>query len=331
MKKPLHKATGILSGLLLVLPLLWSAGLWYYQPVSLIPGILWIAAVAVWWKFRSRPSIHLVLWLLIGINVITYSYIPGPTPEKWQKPWAVAPEFEQEGDILTIRNIRDFRYRTEEDSDARYISETYDLNSLIGVDFAECHWDGLETVCHTMLSFHFADGRRLVVSAETRLPEGVEQGAIPGLYKKYGILYLFGTEEDIFGLRTNIRHEDLSVYPLRIDQSRARKLLLHYIDLSREAEEEHLPYNTITDNCSTGLVSGFRALVPAMPRKYDFLPLHNGSIAGLLINYGAVQSRPNESEEGIRKRCYVGYDIPMEGYSRNLREKIGQKPTESGL
>ncbi len=324
MKKTLLISAGILSGLLLVLPLLWSIGLWYYQPGSILPALLVAAGAALWWKLRKRPSIHLVLWVLVAVNIITYYCIPGPTPERWQKPWALAPVFEQQGDQLTIRNIRDFRYRTEEDSDASYRTETYDLNTLVGVDFAECHWDGMTAICHTMLSFNFADGRHLAVSAETRLPEGVEQGAIPGLYKKYGILYLFGTEEDLYGLRTNIRHEDLSIYPMNIKPQGARKLLQHYIDLAKQAEAEHIPYNTISGNCSTGLVSGFRALVPSMPRKYDFLPLHNGSIAGLLFRSGALQTRPGETEEQIRQRCYVGYDIPMDNYSTHLREKIAK-------
>lgn len=316
------KAVSILSSLLLLLPLLWSLGLWYHQPISLVPAVFLLIVIYIWKIKGRRVSIHPVLWGLILINVITYQFIPGPTPEKWQKPWAIAPEFEQIGDFVTIRNIRDFRYRTETDSDANYRTETYDLNHLCGVDFAECHWDGMETICHTMLSFQFTDGRRIAVSAETRLPEDVEQGAIPGLYKKYGILYLFGTEEDIFGLRTNIRHEDLSIYPLNITQAGARKLFMHYVNLARKAQADHQAYNTISDNCSTGLVEGFRMLVPDMPRKYDFLPLHNGSIAGLLINYGAVQMNTGETEAEVRKRCYVGYDLPMEDYSRQLRAKI---------
>ena len=324
MKKALLIGAGILSALLLVLPVLWSIGLWYYQPVSIVPALLVLGGAALWWKLRKCPSIHLVLWVLVAVNIITYHCIPGPTPERWQKPWALAPVFEQQGDQLTIRNIRDFRYRTEEDSDARYRTETYDLNTLVGVDFAECHWDGMTAICHTMLSFNFADGRHLAVSAETRLPEGVEHGARPGLYKKYGILYLFGTEEDLYGLRTNIRHEDLSIYPMNIKPQGARKLLQHYIDLAQQAEAEHLPYNTISGNCSTGLVSGFRTLVPSMPRKYDFLPLHNGSIAGLLFRSNALQTHPGETEKQIRQRCYVGYDIPMDNYSTHLREKIAK-------
>jgi hypothetical protein len=324
MNKHLSNLARLLSGLLLILPLLWSFGLWYYQPISLLPTAVILGAILIWRRRRKNISVHLILWLLVLTNAITYQCIPGPTPENWQTPWAKAPQFEQNGDSLTIHNIRDFRYRTEEDSDVRYRSETYDLNTLCGVDFASCHWDGMTAVCHTMLSFHFADGRRVVVSAETRLPEGEAQGALPGLYKRYGILYMFGTEEDIFGLRTNIRHEDLYIFPLKIKQKGARKLLLHYVELARHAEATHQDYNTISDNCSTGIVSGFRELVPTMARKYDFLPLHNGSIADLLISYGAVQTRPGETPEQIRTRCYAGYDLPMNDYSAALRRKISK-------
>lgn len=323
MRKVLKYTAAVISILLLAPLLLWSAGLWYYQPVSLIPTALLLVGTGLWWKKRQRrPSVHLVLWLLVLLNVTTYNLIPGPTPEEWQKPWAIAPRFEQNGDILTIHHLRDFRYRTEEDSDARYRTETYDLNTLTGVDFAECHWDGLVSVCHTMLSFNFADGRHVVVSAETRLPAGVEQNAIAGIYKQYGILYIFGTEEDIFGLRTNIRHEDLSLYPLKAKPHGARKLLEHYVKLARDAESTHKAYNTISDNCSTGLIKGFRALAPHMARRYDFLPLHNGDIAALLINNNAVQSAPGESAQEIRRRCYVGYDIPLENYSVELRKRL---------
>lgn len=321
MKKLLIIA-GVLSTLLLLLPLLWCFGLWYYQPISLLPSALLLTGAGIWWVKRRRPSVHFVLWMLVAVNIATYHLLPNPAPERWQKPWAVAPEFEQNGHMLTIRNIRDFRYRTETDSDAHYRTETYDLNKLCGVDFATCHWDGMVAVCHTMLSFQFEDGRRFVISAETRLPEGVAQNSIAGLYKQYGIIYLFGTEEDIFGLRTNIRHEDLSIYPLKINQAAALRLLQHYIRLATESERCKTPYNTVTGNCSTGLVSGFRVLVPHMARKYDFLPLHNGSIAGLLINYGAVQCAPGETPEQIRTRCYVGYDIPLDNYSANLRKII---------
>lgn len=308
----------------LVLGLLWLLGLFIYQPIALIvPAVI---AGLVCWK-RGRFSVPQYLWAAVLLGVAVYLFIPGPSPEKWQTPWAEHPQCSVEGDVLRIRKVRDFHYRSETDYDVVYRDETYDLNTLEGVDFAECHWDGMTAVCHTMLSFRFADGRHLVVSAETRLPEGVEQNAIGGIYKKYGMLYVFGTEADIFRLRTNHRHEDLSVYPLTINTQGTRKLLLHYVQLAEEAAAEGKTYNTVTDNCSTGLVSAFRELAPQMPRKYDLLPIHNGSFTHLLYRAGALQLLPGETEEQVRKRCYVGYDLApenREAYSAALSEKIGR-------
>lgn len=314
----------LLSIPLLLPGLLWLVGLMIYQPITLL---LLLPATLFFLKWRRRVPTSLMLWALVLLGGLFYAFIPGPSPDAWQTPWAEAPQCSVEGEVLRIRKVRDFHYRSETDYDVAYRDESYHLGDLTGVDFAECHWDGLKAVCHTMLSFHFSDGRRLVVSAETRLPEGEEQNAIGGIYKRYGILYVFGTEEDIFRLRTNHRHEDLSVYPLRIKPEGARKLLLHYVHLAERAEKEGTPYNTLTGNCSTGLVSAFRELAPQMPKRYDLLPIHNGSFTHLLYRAGALQTRPGESEEALRERSYVGYDLAPDNraeYSSALRTRMNR-------
>ena len=318
-----------ISSILLLPGLLWSLGLWIYQPISLIPPVLFAAAWGVvWFKKKRYPGYTLTwLWGLVLLNIITYQLIPGPQPQQWQTPWAKAPQFtfSPDGESLTIENIRDFVYRTKTDYTPRYKTETYDLNTITGADFAACHWDGMESVCHTMMSFSFADGRRVVVSAETRLPAGEVQNAVGGLYKRYGILYLFGTEEDIFGLRTNYRHEDLMIMPLKASPQKAKEMLLHFVKLQQEAEQQHEAYNTVADNCSTGVVSTFRAVAPNMPWYYHLLPIHNGDIARVLFDHGVLQTRPGENFDAFRKRCYVGYDpAPAQapGYSEALRAKI---------
>ncbi len=308
----------------LALGLLWLVGLFIYQPISLL---LLLPLAAFYYTFRKKSSLISLLWVGVIGGILFYLCLPGPRPDAWQTPWAESPQCSPDGDILRIRKVRDFHYRSETDYDVIYRDETYNLNDLQGVAFAECHWDGMSAICHTMLSFSFADGRHLVVSAETRLPVGEAQTAIGGIYKRYGILYVFGTEADIFRLRTNHRHEDLSVYPLRIKPQGARKLLLHYVRLAEEAEAEHIPYNTVSDNCSTGLVSAFRELVPDMPWRYDLLPLHNGSFTHLLYRAGGFQTRPGESEEALRQRCYLGYDIAPDNrdeYSAAIRDKINR-------
>lgn len=307
----------------LAIGLLWLLGLWAYQPASLIA-----AAYGIWrWKRKGKPApLQPWLWGMLAAGIATYLLLPGPQPEAWQQPWARAPQFELKGDMLTIRNLRDFRYRTETDFEPRYRTETYDLNTIDGADFAECHWDGHEAICHTMISFSFADGRHLVVSPETRLPIGEEQNAIGGLYKQYGLLYVFGTEDDIFALRTNYRHEDLMLMPMRITPAAARAMLLHFIALQEEAEETHASYNTLTRNCSSGVMSTFRALAPGMPWYYDLAPIHNASISHILFKHHALKTKGGEDWDACRRRSSLGYDLPMDeegGYSRAIRDKIG--------
>lgn len=332
MKKTLYYTGLGLSISVLSIGLLWSLGLWCYQPISLVPAILLLAAWGAWYFKQKKYPGHILLWLwgLLLLNIITCKLIPGPQPEQWQTPWARNPEFyfSDDGHLLTICNIRDFEYRSETDYTPRYRTETYDLRTITGADFAACHWDGMETVCHTMMSFNFADGRHLVVSAETRLPVGEEQSAIGGLYKRYGLLYLFGTEEDIYGLRTNYRHEDLMLMPLKATPEKAREMLLNFVALQQEAAAHHTAYNTVADNCSTGVIKTFRSVAPNMPWYYNFLPVHNGDIARVLFEHGAVQTRPGESFDAFRKRCYLGYDPAPNtapGYSEAIRTKINTK------
>ncbi len=322
---PILRRTGLVLGdIALGLGLLWLLGLCIYRPESLISlGVL--AAILIWRHRRGRGfGRRATLWLAVVCGALTYNVLTGPADARWQKPWERAPQFRLVGDRLVVRDLRDFRYRSEEDYDAHYRTETFDLNKLTGVDFAECHWDGMELICHTMLSFSFADGRHLVVSPETRLPEGEAQNAIGGIYKRYGLLYVFGTEEDIFALRTNYRHEDLKLYPLKATPAQARALLLRLVELAQRTEERQSPYNTITDNCSSGLVRIFAELAPDIPFGYRLLPLHNGSISRLLYQHGAMRSREGESFDALRRRCDLGYDIAKgdpAGYSAAIREK----------
>lgn len=327
MKKLLLLPLKILNIFLISIGLLWAAGLWVYHPICLVT---WVLIGGIWvgtYRRRKQYPGHICRWLwgLIVLNIIAFKLIPGPQPEQWQTPWAKEPQFRfsEDGHLLTIENIRDFEYRTEDDYTPRYRTETYDLRTLTGADFAACHWDGMKSICHTMLSFSFADGRRLVVSAETRLPEGMEQTAIGGLYKQYGLLYLFGTEEDIFGLRTNYRHEDLLLIPLKAKPEKVREMLLHLVALQQAASAQHEAYNTAANNCSTGIINTFRTVAPDMPWYYNFLPIHNGDIAKVLFRHRVVHTLPEESFGDFLKRCYVGYDPAPNtapGYSEAIRQ-----------
>lgn len=310
-----------LTDVLLCICLLWSLGLLIYQPVCIIPVAL-LAAVAVW-LWRSGKARCLRGWLWCGFALCACAYLLLPNPSgPWQTPWARLAHCTLNGNILTIQDLRDFRYTTENDYETRYTTQTYNLSTLVAVDFAECRWDGHEAICHTMMSFAFADGRRIVFSAETRVPEGEEQTALGGLYKRYGLAYVIGTEEDIFALRTNYRHEDLYIYPLHITRQQAMNTLLGMLEFATDANENGSHYNTVTGNCSAPYIDMLHRSVPDLPMKGFLLPVRNSSIAEVFYNHGFLHHKENESLPDLRTRSKVGYDIPLPNYSQNLRQRL---------
>ena len=317
----LFLAGRFLADTVLALGLLWSLGLLVYQPVCIIPVAV-LAAAAVW-LWRSGKARTMRRWLWGGFAVCACAYLLLPNPRgPWQTPWARLAHCSLEGTMLTIQDLRDFRYTTENDYEARYSTQTYDLSTLVGADFAECRWDGHEAICHTMISFAFADGRRIVFSVETRVPEGEEQTALGGLYKRYGLAYVIGTEEDIFALRTNYRHEDLYVYPLDITPQQALKALLSMLEFAADANGNGSHYNTVTGNCSAPYIAMLHRTVPNLPKRSILLPVHNSSIAEVFYNRGFLRHRAGESLPALRARAKAGYDIPLQDYSQNLRTRL---------
>lgn len=312
----------LLEDVLLAIVLLWSLGLLVYQPVCIIPVAV-LAAVAVWlWRSGKVRTVRGWFWGCFLVCAIAYLLLPNPRGP-WQTPWARTPHCTLDGNILTIQDLRDFRYTTENDYEPRYTTQTYDLSTLVGADFAECRWDGHEAICHTMMSFAFADGRHIVFSAETRVPVGDEQNAVGGLYKRYGLACLIGTEEDIFALRTNYRHEDLYIYPLLTTPQQTLTLLLGMLEFANEANEQGAHYNTVTANCSAPYIALLRRAVPDLPKRSILLPIYNSAIAEIFYNRGfLLKHGENETLPARRERAKVGYDIPLQNYSRNLRQRL---------
>ena len=186
------------------------------------------------------------------------------------------------------------------------------------VDLAISHWDGLEAVAHTMLSFGFRDGRHLAISMETRLPEGEEQGFLPGFYKQYEILMVIALEEDLFRLRTDFRGEELYLYRTNATPEQARTMLDSLLNRAVKLEREPEFYNSITENCTTSLAPLLREINPSF--EGDIRLLLNGRSDELLYELGYLCHREGESFAELKQRSRVEPQrVPAEEYSHAIR------------
>src|SRR5690606_16886942 len=122
--------------------------------------------------------------LALGAFGVVWSGIEPSNERQWQPDVARLASATIDGDLVTLRNIRDFDYRSETDYTVRYYDATFDLRLLEGVDLFTVYWMG-DAIAHVMLSFAFADDRYVTISIETRKEVGEQYDTIRGFFRQY--------------------------------------------------------------------------------------------------------------------------------------------------
>jgi hypothetical protein len=157
---------------------------------------------------------------------------------------------EVQGDRVTVKNVRNFRYRSVDDFDERWEERRFDLAGLDALDLFVIYW-GAPLIAHTIMSWSFADGQHLAISVETRKKKNQEYSEIKAFLRQYELIYVVADESDVIKLRTNFRREEVYLYRLRTSPGQARALLLDYVDAMNAVSREPMWYNGLVANCTT--------------------------------------------------------------------------------
>ena len=168
----------------------------------------------------------------------------------WRPDVARLATAEVRGDRVTVRNVRNFRYRSVDDFDERWEERSYDLARLDGLDLFFIWW-GAPLIMHTILSWSFDDGQRLAISVEARKRKDQKYSAWRAFFRHYTMIYVVADERDVIRLRTNHRREQVWLYRVRASQEGARRLLLKYLEAINAIAEKPLWYNALAANCTT--------------------------------------------------------------------------------
>ncbi|WP_208281049.1 Lnb N-terminal periplasmic domain-containing protein [Massilia oculi] len=274
-------------------------------------------ALALW--FQLAPALALAIggaWALLGLAAaLVLARAPGWRHERrlllagalaalamlgwWQslapshaRPWAddVARLLEStvDGDRLELRNVRAFEWRTETDYTPRWETRRYDLSRLESADLVLSYWMGPH-IAHTLVSFGFSDGQRLVFSLEIRKERDEEFSAIGGFFRKFEQVIVASDERDLIRTRSNVRGEQVYLYRLRATPAQLRSVLLDYLARAERLRRQPEFYNTLTSNCTTILFELARQIDPALPLDYRLLA--SGHFAEYAYDQGALTSR----------------------------------------
>jgi len=229
------------------------------------------------------------------------------------------------GERVTVRNVRNFSYRTVDDFDERWEERTYDLARIDGLDLFFVDW-GAPLVNHTILSWSFDDGQRLAISVEVRKRKGQAYSAWRAFFRTYELVYVAATEDDVIRLRTNARGEKVYLYRVRTSRAAARRLLLDYLEAMNEIAREPIWYNALFANCTTVVRDRVMHAGGKLPLSWRFFA--NAYLPELLQRRGTIDaSRPFEE---LKAMSYINPRARAvragEDYSAIIREGLPMPP-----
>jgi hypothetical protein len=303
-------ATGTVMKLLLWLgitvAIAWGAlALWFDGPAS-----RWLTAVlAALWVVGCLALLVLPRPFWVGVLAVSVVFLVligwwlslSPSNDRdWLPDVARLPRATIDGDRVTVHNLRNFDYRTENDYTEHWETRTFDLKALRGVDLFLSFW-GPTLIAHTIVSWQFSDGSHLAVSIETRKEKGESYSAIKGFFRQFELYYVVADERDMIRLRSNYRGEQVYLYRIEMAVAEARALLLDYLAAVNHLAEHPRWYNALTLNCTTAIRLHMKRVVPGTP--WDWRILANGLLDELLYERGTVDTSLSLAE--LRERSDI--------------------------
>jgi hypothetical protein len=331
------KALRIPLIVLVVSPTLLLIGVWSAMAIH-FPNVAWqefrtvlawvfvgafIAAFAVI-RNRLRTAlclvgafvVVLVWWLMLSP---THDRDWGPLAQELPK----ATTNDNNDNIVTISNIRNFKYSSADDFEPRYEERTYDLSKIQTLDFMICYWGKNERTAHSMLSFGFKKDKDdeyeyLCLSVEARPEVGEAYTGIGGLFKKFELIYVLGDELDLIRSRTHFRDEQVYLYRTLSRPEDVQKLFKAIMERVNEIYDKPEFYNTMTHNCTTTLAASGRKILPRNP--FDIRLLLNGYADEMAYDNGWINT--DDSFEATRKRHYINQYVKDAPATANFSKLI---------
>ncbi|MEI7511395.1 MAG: DUF4105 domain-containing protein [Candidatus Peregrinibacteria bacterium] len=276
--------------------------------------------------FKNWIRRHPVFTALIVLMLLFLAWFfcqEARTDRDWEVAYQKIPDVQQNGDLVTIHNIRDFLYSSTGEITPRYRDETYRVSDIVSVDFLVSHFSDIEGVAHAFVSFGFRDGRYLSISVETRREKGESFSPFWGLLRQFEIAYIVGTEEDLIGSRIGFRNEEVYLYPTVATPEQAQKLFLSFAhSITKESQNPDF-YNTLTNNCTNTITHHIEKISEKKFPWWDSRLIFPGYADELALEMGLI---PSGNIEELRKKYRIsgkGFSSSDANFSQELRGERG--------
>ncbi len=278
-----------------------------------------------YFKKKIIKKIFRGVGLLLIVFVIWQGLKQVPTQGDWQEQLAVISTAEFNGDFVTVKNVRNFRYKpTEADMHPAYYDKTYNLNQVKKVWYVTEPFNENQLAAHTFVSFEFNNGDFLAISIEARKTKDQTYSALKGLLRTYPLVYIAVDERDAVLLRANIRKDKVYIYPVKLTKPENGKIIL--IDMLTTMNEltstKPVWYNTIFANCTSSIVKHINKITPGRISIFSWQLLLTASADELALKHGLLDTHLSieqaREKYSINKISEQTGDVP--NYSAEIRK-----------
>lgn len=274
----------------------WGAlALWYQAPggalvrgVAAVAWVVFVLTVLVL-TWGRRGGIPIAVYILAYVILLVWWGTIAPSNHReWADDVSHMLTSNLNGNQVTLYNVRNFNWRSDNDYDARWETRRYDLDQLTTADVILSSW-GMPGISHALVSFGFNDGSHVVFSVEIRRRQGHSFSSLGGFFKQFERTIVAADEHDIVRVRTNVRNENDHLYRLRMDKATMRNLFLAYLQEANELATKPAFYNTVTSNCVTIVYDMAKRIDPGLP--HDYRLLLTAYLPSYLYQVGALDTR----------------------------------------
>jgi len=326
-----HKIALALATIVALLFTLWAAAALHFDvPVSPLrapaSGLYVIVTLAALWFLRHRYLGLVVAFCGFAIVALWWFSLKPSNSLAWRADNAKTSHAEVNREQVTIHDVRNCSYRTENDYTCDWETRSYNLEALRGLDIFITWW-GSPWIAHPIVSFDFGDEGHLAMSIETRNVVGQGYSAIRGFFRQYTLTYIASDERDVIRLRTNYRkNEEVYLFRTAAKPPLARAIFLEYLERANRLHARAEWYNALTNNCTTNIAVS-AADARDMRLRLDWRILLNGKMDQLMYELGELVtgglSEPELKEQAhINTAARSADDSP--DFSRLIREgRIG--------
>lgn len=319
--------TAALTLVLAVLTLWAGLGLWLRLPLPEIGrmiaagafGLFGLAVIVA--LFGKRPIRALAIYALAFAAVLLWwQTIKPPLDGDWAPGVARQVTGVIQGDILTLTNMREFEWQSEEEFSEIWTMRHFDLSQIETLDMFITYWEGPK-MAHILLSFGFGDDEHLVWSVEARREADSQFHPIWDFFKSHTRVNIASVETDVVGLRA-MRGDDVKLYRLNTSPELARVLVEEFVRDSNALAQEPQFFNSLTKNCTTAIAEMLQAVGVHVP--FDWRLIANGYTPYLVYQRGAMDTRHTLAElrELGRINTRAEADGRTSGFSAAVREGV---------